>query len=248
MRDGSIPPVASSSWRWRSRRSRTSSGAGEGVEEILAGIEVPTGAGNLEPTDAKFNGPSGVALDDRFIAPLGVTRNDTWLCDVVPWSCCNRGQLAALEREYEPLRAEHGLPEATVPSEPARFADAARCGEVVDEIRDPRVAGGGDALARRRTDQVVACHVRPTPTIAVGLRVEERGVRTTTQGEFRWPPYRGGRLSSPSASRRARRSFSRMAPTSRDMDPRGRAAVAVMKVRIRRVFPYRKSPAGPSPP
>lgn len=107
---------------------------GDGVEGIIAGVDVPESVGHLEPADPKFNGPSGVALDDLFIAPLGLAREDAWLCDLVPYSCSNDGQVKAIKREYEPRREEHGLPRVSVPSVPSEFADETRCAEIVEEI------------------------------------------------------------------------------------------------------------------
>jgi hypothetical protein len=65
---------------------------GEGAEEIIAGIPVPAGAGRLEPTAENLNGPSGMALDAEFLEPLGLSRSDAWLCDLVPYSCKNDRQ------------------------------------------------------------------------------------------------------------------------------------------------------------
>jgi len=30
-----------------------------------------------------FNGPSGIALDKQFIHPLGLTRDEVWLSDLI---------------------------------------------------------------------------------------------------------------------------------------------------------------------
>ena len=83
---------------------------GDGVETIIGGIAIPACAGRLVPATAQLNGPSGQALDDKMLKPLGLTRGDTWLCDLVPHTCLNPKQKAALVREYEPRIAEMGLP------------------------------------------------------------------------------------------------------------------------------------------
>ena len=65
---------------------------GEGADQIVARIDVPTGAGTLVPASVNLNGPSGKALDKHFLCPLGLKRDDTWLCDLVPHSRMNRDQ------------------------------------------------------------------------------------------------------------------------------------------------------------
>lgn len=59
---------------------------GDGAAEIISGIPVPEGAGTLKPAGPHLNGPSGKALDDLFLAPLGIDRTDAWLCDLLPLS------------------------------------------------------------------------------------------------------------------------------------------------------------------
>ncbi len=108
---------------------------GDGVERIISRIPVPSGLGRLAPADDKFNGPSGRSLDRDFIDPLGITRQDAWLCDLVPYSCVNPSQKKALERAYSPHVKPYGLPVPSVPEVPKRFADEARQREIMDEIR-----------------------------------------------------------------------------------------------------------------
>ena len=111
---------------------------GDGAEEIVRQIAVPPEAGRLEPAEPRFNGPSGIALDELYLKPLGITRADAWLCDLVPHSCANPGQLAAVERAYLPALQRCGLPRATVPPVPAELADACRRAAVLGEIIESR--------------------------------------------------------------------------------------------------------------
>jgi hypothetical protein len=97
---------------------------------------VPAAAGHLKPADPKFNGPSGRSLDDDFLGPLGVTRREAWLCDLVPHTCLNPGQLAAIQREYEPRRKACGLPSVHLPDVPRSFANDERHAEVLVEIEE----------------------------------------------------------------------------------------------------------------
>lgn len=111
---------------------------GAGVDAILRGITVPKDAGRLEPAESKFNGPSGRSLDEDFLAPLGVTRRDAWLCDLVPHTCANDAQLAAIDREYTPRARKLGLPAVSLPAVPKTFADAARRQEILAEVAEAR--------------------------------------------------------------------------------------------------------------
>lgn len=107
---------------------------GEDADRIVAGIEVPPELGRLLPASAELDGPSGRALDELFLRPLGVTRDQAWLCDLVPHSCVNPAQQHAVERAYLPLVDKHDLPRPSVPPVPARLADDRRRAEIVAEL------------------------------------------------------------------------------------------------------------------
>jgi len=107
---------------------------GEGAAELISRIAVAEGAGRLIPAAARLNGPSGVALDDRILAPMGLARSDAWLCDLVCHSCLNPRQDAALRRTYLPLVSSHGLPMPSVPPVPRVLADSARRAEILGEL------------------------------------------------------------------------------------------------------------------
>ena len=109
--------------------------AGQGAQDIVATIDVPPGAGRLVRAAASLNGPSGRSIDDHFLAPLGLTREHAWLCDLVPHSCMNRGQAAAIDQHYKPRIEEFGLPCVNWPRPPGTLADAARRDEIAAELR-----------------------------------------------------------------------------------------------------------------
>jgi hypothetical protein len=111
---------------------------GDEVEAIIGKIAIPGCAGKLVPAGAQLNGPSGQALDDKVLTPLGLTRGDTWLCDLVPHTCLNPKQKAALAREYEPRMAAMGLPAVRLPDVPTSFADDIRRHEVLGELIESR--------------------------------------------------------------------------------------------------------------
>lgn len=57
---------------------------GDNAESIIHQIDIPPEAGKLVPAGQQFNGPSGRALDNLILKPMGVTREDVWLCDLIP--------------------------------------------------------------------------------------------------------------------------------------------------------------------
>jgi len=109
---------------------------GDSAGEIIKAIDIPAGAGRLESAGEKFNGPSGKSLDEDFLSPLGVSRNDAWLCDLVPHSCMNPAQNKALEERYLPYMKDLGLPEPKWPTLPNMLADEKRQSEIEAEIKE----------------------------------------------------------------------------------------------------------------
>ena len=109
---------------------------GEGVEEILSAIDVPCEAGRLVPADADLNGSSGRSVDEDFLEPLGLTREDAWLCDLVPHSCRNKCQAEAISQHYLPLAEQIALPPVNWPTQPNRLTDMTRREEIADELRE----------------------------------------------------------------------------------------------------------------
>lgn len=107
---------------------------GEGASEIVERISVPAGVGKLVPAEAKFNGPSGETLDRQFLEPLGLRREDAWLCDLVPHSCVNPAQKQAIDRAYLPLVTAHGLPVPSIPEVPKGLASDDRVRAIADEL------------------------------------------------------------------------------------------------------------------
>jgi len=89
---------------------------GEGADDIISRICIPPEAGTLtKPVMPGLNGPSGRVLDECFLHPLGISRQDAWLCDLLPESRVNPQQRKAIDRAYMPLCQSMGLPLPTVP-------------------------------------------------------------------------------------------------------------------------------------
>jgi len=112
---------------------------GENAEEVISKIAVSPEAGALKPAEGKFNGPSGKALDELYLAPLGLTRADAWLCDLVPHSLLNQGQSEAIQKHYAPMCEKHGLPTASIPAKPTGdLIDENRRNEILAELKESR--------------------------------------------------------------------------------------------------------------
>lgn len=107
---------------------------GEGSEAIIEKIAVPRKLGKLLPANRQYNGPSGIALDDFILKPLGLTRSDAWLCDLVPHSCVNPSQTKAIERAYLPAVKKYGLPKPTVSPVPSALTDEKRRMAILGEF------------------------------------------------------------------------------------------------------------------
>lgn len=99
---------------------------GARAAELVAGLDVPRGAGRLAAADSQLYGPSGRSLDDDYLAPLGVDRSSAWLCDLVPHACLNPNQKAAIARAYEPETARLGLPAVNLPDAERRSSPRSR--------------------------------------------------------------------------------------------------------------------------
>lgn len=107
---------------------------GEHADSIIANILIPKKLGILLPARQDFNGPSGIALDNLILNPMGLDRQDAWLCDLVPHSCVNGSQSLALAREYNPLVDQYNLPIPSVPNLPKPLSNVARLQSILKEF------------------------------------------------------------------------------------------------------------------
>ena len=110
----------------------------EEAAEIISRIKLPEGAGTLKPAGKNLNGPSAKVLDEHILLPLGYTRKDAWLCDLLPESRLNKNQVKALKETYMKVKEKFGLNDITVPERPYVFCDKKRCGEIVAEIEESK--------------------------------------------------------------------------------------------------------------
>jgi hypothetical protein len=89
---------------------------GENAEKIIAQIQIPKELGKLLPANRSLNGPSGRALDDLFLIPLGFDRREAWLCDLLPESRINPNQRKAIDKHYtKEIIEKYNLAPVTIP-------------------------------------------------------------------------------------------------------------------------------------
>ena len=112
----------------------------EEAKEIINRINFPKELGTLEPADPKFNGPSAKVLDEHILAPLGFTRKDAWLCDLLPETRLNDNQWNFINKTYNTEREKYGLNEVTIPKRPTVFCDAKRCQEILSELKESQAS------------------------------------------------------------------------------------------------------------
>ncbi len=111
---------------------------GENVQEIINCIQIPVALGRLlVPANKSMNGPSGRALDDLFLSPLGYSRKDVWLSDLLPESRVNEKQKEAITNHYTPeIVKQFNLTPATIPDfNKSELDSAKRRREILKESR-----------------------------------------------------------------------------------------------------------------
>ena len=108
----------------------------EEARAIISKIKIPKELGYLEPASSHLNGPSAKVLDEDILAPLGFTRQDAWLCDLLPETRINKNQAEMLKDKYNKYIKEKGLNEVTIPLRPTKFCDEKRCKEILEELKE----------------------------------------------------------------------------------------------------------------
>lgn len=104
--------------------------------EIIGRIHIPKEMGTLEPAGSHLNGPSAKVLDKNILAPLEFTRENAWLCDLLPETRLNPNQIKIIEKKYEPVAKKYSLNQVNIPPRPSVFCDKARSIEIVSELEE----------------------------------------------------------------------------------------------------------------
>lgn len=114
---------------------------GENAEEIISKIIIPEQLGKLTvPADKRLNGPSGRALNNLFLKPLGQSRETAWLCDLLPESRVNEKQRVAIDNNYiDSIVKQYGLPQATIPDfDMSELNLQTRREEILEELEESK--------------------------------------------------------------------------------------------------------------
>lgn len=114
---------------------------GDHAENIISGITIPDELGTLTvPKDSRLNGPSGRALDEKFLKPLDLNWSDVWLCDLLPYSRVNENQKKAIDSHYnQELIQKYKLSPATIPLfDKKELNSAPRRTEILQELEDSK--------------------------------------------------------------------------------------------------------------
>jgi len=112
---------------------------GENAEEIISNINIPLELGRLLVPNAKqLNGPSGKVLNELFLSPLGFSRKDTWLCDLLPESRVNENQAKAISKHYtQEIVDIYNLPKASIPNfDKKELNSPQRRNEILKELEE----------------------------------------------------------------------------------------------------------------
>jgi hypothetical protein len=90
---------------------------GSGHEAVLARVteRVPAEAGSLQDAGG-HNGRAGRTLNESYLMPLGLTRDNVWIADLQNYYLASDGQVRRVAESYEPL-VDRGLvpPATTIP-------------------------------------------------------------------------------------------------------------------------------------
>jgi len=112
-------------------------GENKDVDSVIKKINLPEKHGKLVPADVQFNGPSGKSLDENYLTPLNFSREDAWLCDLIPHSLMNSSQKNAIER------VKNKFPELVknnIPTKPSVLADSIRLNEILNELKKSKAS------------------------------------------------------------------------------------------------------------
>lgn len=108
---------------------------GQDAQSQIDKIEIPEEAGKLVLPGSNLNGPSGRALDELYLKPMELSRNDAWLCDLIPETRLNPNQKNAIKRFYKPLSKKYNLPKVTIPDfRQSELNSEIRRQEILDEL------------------------------------------------------------------------------------------------------------------
>lgn len=162
------------------------------VEQWMSEVGWNAGWGSVEPV-SQLNGPSGLWVEERILAPLGVARTDAWITDCLDTYRASVKMRAAVEDVYQPFAREFTLPEAELASHPSeaqivgeaigRHLDRLH-GEIATAAPDVIVTLGNAALRVLR--ELLGDSAAPTKLSVPGYGTERSA--SINGGQLTWWP------------------------------------------------------------
>ena len=155
---------------------------GDNADNIISKIKIPPELGKLLPASKNMNGPSGNSLDEMFLNPLGFSREDSWLCDLLPYSRMNLSQKKALDKNYtDELVKKHSLNAFSIPEfNKKELNSESRRNEILRELKQSRarkIILLGDLPIKYFLSKVIDDKVKVTS-------LKDFGTTTMTYGKF----------------------------------------------------------------
>lgn len=93
----------------------------EQVAAWLRSVHAQPEWGLVRPA-GRFNGSSGRHIDKQYLGPMGASRGDVWVSDIVNTYFSSSNGAVAIASRYEPVAAALDLPRAQLPARPSTEA------------------------------------------------------------------------------------------------------------------------------
>lgn len=104
------------------------------AKRIIDNIAIPKEVGTLTPASEQINGGCAKILCENILAPLGLTKNDVWLCECMPETRLSSTQAKIIKEKYNPLIEQYNLNPVTIPARPFILCDANRSEQITYEL------------------------------------------------------------------------------------------------------------------
>lgn len=103
-------------------------------EEIISRINIPNNLGYLEIADQEYNGQLGRPLDKYYLSPLGFKREDSWLCNLIPYYRLNKQQEEVIDKYYKPKINNYYLPRPSIRKLKLELTNDKRRNGILEEL------------------------------------------------------------------------------------------------------------------
>jgi uracil-DNA glycosylase len=158
-----------------------------GLVDAWRGHRFDNGWGVAEPAGPRNNGSSGRSLDDHYLEPLGLTRDEAWITDCLDTYRMSTGVERALSERFTPIVTDVDLQ----PSLGGHPGDRAIVSEALELHRDRlheelRTAAPEVVITLGNAARRVFASVTDTPLDSRVLTVDGYGTAIRTSTGARW--------------------------------------------------------------